>query len=164
MLDEVLEEVEQREDRASAGPRRREPSDRCSAIDSRNARHAENASVRSTRVAASRPRSGSRRSLEPRTLLALGKYGPELLSGDLRRVALEDAGMRLHDLAERPERDPVPVWKAAPLPPRTSSGAPVDVREELGDLARLADSGLADDGDELHRAVADRTVEEATEE
>ena len=44
----------------------------------------------------------------------------------LGRVLLEDAGLRLDDLAERPQRDPVAVGEAAPLAPGDELGIRVD--------------------------------------
>ena len=41
----------------------------------------------------------------------------ELLPSGFGAVALEDARLLLHDLAERPEGDAVAVWKRSSLPP-----------------------------------------------
>ena len=50
----------------------------------------------------------------------------DLLGDLLRRVLLEDAGLRLDDLAERPQRDAVAVGEAAALAPRDELGVGVD--------------------------------------
>ena len=72
-------------------------------------------------------------------------------AASLGRVGLVDSGVRLHDLSERPERDPVPVGQAAALPPGHELRQAVDVCAELGDQPTLPDARLADDRDELHR-------------
>ena len=54
---------------------------------------------------------------QPRPVVGLGQHRLQLRGRDLGRVGLEDPGVRLHDLAQRPERDPVPVGQAAALPP-----------------------------------------------
>jgi hypothetical protein len=71
----------------------------------------------------------------------------------LRRVALGDAGLGLDHLAERPERDPVAVGEAAPVPPADQLRVLLDAPEELEDEAALADPGHADDRHELRRAL-----------
>jgi hypothetical protein len=40
---------------------------------------------------------------------------PDLLDGELRRICIEDAGLRFQDLSERPVRDALPVREAAPV-------------------------------------------------
>ena len=77
----------------------------------------------------------------------------------LRRVLLEDAGLRLDDLAERPQRDPVAVGEAASLAPGDELGVGVDDALELVDEAALADSGDADEREELRRALVPRALE-----
>ena len=71
-----------------------------------------------------------------------------------RRVRLEDAGLGLDDLAERPERDPLPVRETAALSPAHEIGAPVDLLAKLPDEAALPHSRLPDDRDELCRRLA----------
>ena len=71
----------------------------------------------------------------------------------LRWVALEDAGLRLDDLGERPERNPIAVRERASLPPRDEVSGRVDSAKELEDNSALADSGHADECDELRRAL-----------
>ena len=96
---------------------------------------------RAARAGAAQPRRGPR----PRQdLLELGLDGRAV-------VGLEDAGVSLHDLAERPEGDALAVRQAAALAPGDQLGARVDVAQELGDQARLADAGLADDEGDLGR-------------
>ena len=82
------------------------------------------------------------------------------LRGDLlRRVLLEDAGLRLDDLAERPQRDPVAVGEAAALAPGDELGVGVDDALELVDEPALADPGDADEREELRRALVARPLE-----
>ena len=57
----------------------------------------------------------------------------ELRSDLLRRVLLEDARLRLDDLAERPQRDSVAVGQAAALAPGDELGVGVDEPLELVD-------------------------------
>ena len=57
--------------------------------------------------------------------------------------------MALHDLAERPERDPVAVGQAAALEPAHIRGLHLDASPELGDDPALADTRLT--GDQQHR-------------
>src|SRR5205814_1223472 len=66
----------------------------------------------------------------------------------------EDSCLSLHDLAQRPEGDPFAVWEAAPLAPVDDVGLVVEPLAELPQEARLADTGLPDQRDELHRLVA----------
>ena len=84
----------------------------------------------------------------------------ELVAGRLHVVALEDAGMGLDDLAERPEADPVAVRQAATLAPGEKRYAILGVGQELGHDAALSDAGLAHDRHELHRDRRHRLVEE----
>ena len=155
VLDEVLEEVEQREIRPvqvlddehrrnALGDRLEERApggERLGALDQRCRLEADER--QQALLAATRPSSPS------------GSTASELVPGDLGRVALEDARVRLDDLAERPERDSVAV--RAGSVPAASGRAPCDGRRRARSSAtcrRLADARLADDGDELHRAVA----------
>jgi hypothetical protein len=87
----------------------------------------------------------------------------ELRGSLLRPIVLEDAGVGLHDLAERPERDALAVRKAAPLPPVDEVGKVVDESLELPDEPALADSRLADDGDELHGCISLHPAEEISQ-
>ena len=109
------------------------------------------------------PEQGQQALPEPLALVALGEDGGELLLRDGGRVDFEDAGVRLQDLPERPEGDPLPVGETASLPPGRELGAGVDVGEELGHEAALAEARLPDHGHELDRARGDRLVEDALE-
>ena len=77
----------------------------------------------------------------------------------VRRVLLEDAGLRLDDLAERPERDPVAVREAASLAPGDELRVGLDDAVELVDEAALADARDADEREELRRALVARPLE-----
>jgi len=100
---------------------------------------------------------------EPDAVGVVGGQGALELGLDLiRRVGLEDAALRLHDLPERPEGDPLPVGKAAALPPANElPGAILDVAEELRAEPALAHPRLADDRDELAGALLRRALEGA---
>ena len=67
-------------------------------------------------------------------------------------VGLEDAGLRLDHLAERPVADAFAVGQRASLPPGRQLPAALDRLEELVDETALADSRHADERDELRRA------------
>ncbi len=77
----------------------------------------------------------------------------------LRRVLLQDARLRLDDLAERPERDPVAVGEAASLAPGDELRVGLDDAIQLVDETALADSGDADEREELRRALVPRSLE-----
>ena len=77
----------------------------------------------------------------------------------LRRVLLENARLRLDDLAERPERDPVTVGEAASLAPGDELRVGIDDALELVDEPALADSGDADQRQKLRRALVTRAFE-----
>ena len=69
------------------------------------------------------PTSGARRARsQARSGSSAGSASLELRRGLRGRVRLEDPALGLHDLAERPERDPVAVGQAAALAPATSPG------------------------------------------
>ena len=78
----------------------------------------------------------------------------ELRSGVLIAVRLEDAGLRLHHLGERPEADAFAVGQRTSLPPVRQLVAALDHLEELAEEAALADPGDADQRHELRCAVA----------
>ena len=68
-------------------------------------------------------------------------------------VSFEDPELRLHHLPERPEGDAVPVGEAAALPPGDQVRPALDQLVELEHEPALADSGYADQGDELGRPL-----------
>ena len=111
------------------------------------------------------PTSGARRALsQAKSGSAAGKRLLELRLRLLLRVGLEDPALRLDDLAERPERDPVPVGKAAPLAPAGETRSLFEVVEELGAEAALARARLADDRHQLAGALLRRPLEGADQE
>ncbi len=82
--------------------------------------------------------------LEPGPVwFALGDGLIELGQGRLGGVRLEDAALRLDDLAERPEGNPLAVGEAAALAPAHQARPLLDVREQLGAEAGLADPRLS---------------------
>ena len=87
----------------------------------------------------------------------------QLFEGFEGRVRLEDAGLGLHDLTERPERDAVAVRQAPSLAPADEIRPAVDFLAELPDESALSDAGLGDDGDELRRRLAEGTRERLAE-
>ncbi len=94
----------------------------------------------------------------------VGRHGrrdgrTELPVGVLLVVGLEDAGVRLDHLSERPEADAFAVGQRAALTPEDELRVALDRLEELVDEPALADSRLADEGDELDRARATRPLE-----
>ncbi len=141
-------------------------SGRCSASPSRKRRQAANASFRRSPPSCASLGEAEEREemrLDPRLVAGAGE---RVLDGlvDLRRdllrcVLLEDAGLRLDDLAERPQRDSVAVGEAAPLAPGDELGVGVDDALELVDEAALADPRDADEREELRRALVARPLE-----
>ena len=73
----------------------------------------------------------------------------------LRTVGLEDACLALDDLAKCPEGDALAVGEAASLPPDGRFRLLLEEGAELGEQARLADSRLARDRDQLHAGLSD---------
>ncbi len=59
----------------------------------------------------------------------------------------------------RPKRDSVAIRKAAALPPGDEIRELVDVGEQLSDQSALPETGLADNGHELRRALSNGLVE-----
>ena len=130
-LDEVVDEVEQRARRPSADPRTRGRAAARRASASRKRRQAANASPRWS--SGSSPRSRARRARAK----CRSTHPASASSGTTARTAwwsfsiawrwavrLEDAGLRLHHLAECPERHAFAVRKRAAV-------APVDERRRL---------------------------------
>ena len=79
-------------------------------------------------------------------------------------IGLEDPRLGLDDLAERPQGHALAVGEAAALAPAEEAGLRVRVGAQLGDEARLPDSGLADHRHELHRELLRRPLEDADQE
>ncbi len=76
------------------------------------------------------------------------------------RVSFEDSRLRLDDLAERPHRDPVAVRETVALSPRDELLVVLYDPAQLVDEPTLADSGDADERQELRRSVVARPVED----
>ena len=91
-----------------------------------------------------------------------GGYGLiDLRARDLGIVGLEDPGLGLDDLAQRPERHPIAIRQAATLAPGELRRPSLGMSEEFGDDPALSDPWLPDHGDELDRARSDALVKEA---
>ena len=97
--------------------------------------------------------------LQPLRVVGSGDGHAELRGGFGGRVRLEDPGVGLDDLAERPEGDAVAVREAAALAPVHELGAVVHPGPELREQARLADARLTGDRDELDLRLADHALE-----
>jgi hypothetical protein len=91
--------------------------------------------------------------------LALAAHA-QLLEGAVRRVVVRDAGARLDHRGERPVSHALAVRQR----PAGEDRRALDALDELGDEARLAEPGLAVDGDELRAPVAHRSRECVLEE
>src|SRR4029079_12480551 len=78
-------------------------------------------------------------------------------------VRLEDAGLRLHHLPERPVADSLAVRQRASLPPVRQLATALDRLEELADETALADACNADQRHELGRALLSDPRERADE-
>jgi hypothetical protein len=86
------------------------------------------------------------------------------LRGGLRLgVGLEDAGLGLDHLSERPEGDALAVRERPPLPPARQARHRIDALEQLPHEARFADSGNADERHELRLPLASRPRERVHE-
>ncbi len=145
----------------SAGPRRRAPSPAPPPTTRAQRRQAANDSS-SAAGSPPAPTSGAIRALsQAKSGSAVGQRLLELGLRLLRRAGLEDPALRLDDLAERPEGDPVPVGKAAPLAPAGETRSIFEVVEELGAEAALPYARLADDSDQLAGALLRRPLESA---
>ncbi len=83
----------------------------------------------------------------------------EFRLGDLSGVGLEDPGLRLHDLTERPVRGALSVRQRAPLAPCDELLVGVDDAAELVEKPALPHPGHADERHELRRAIASRPLE-----
>ncbi len=127
----------------------------------RNRRHAVKSSSRSAVEVASIPSSGNRRWRNQGRSAPSGSTVSSLALSGVGRVGLQDPGVGLQDLPERPERDALPVGQAPTLAPGDELGLGVDVGGELGHDAGLAEPGFPHDGDELRRRGRHRLVEDA---
>ena len=123
----------------------------CSAMCSRNRRHAVNNSSRSAVDVASIPSSGSSRCRNQGRSAPLRQHGVELGGGDVGRVGLQDPGVGFDDLTQRPECDAFAIRQTATLPPGHQLRPSVDVVEQLGDDPGLAQPRLPDHGHQLRR-------------
>ena len=135
-----------------------------SASASRNRRQAANAASSGRRLL-------PRREADERTELALEPRGlaprrdeardraRELVGRDLGVVGLEDPGLCLHDLAERPVGDTLAVGQRAAAAPDDQVGIALDHLPELLDEAALADPRHADERHELRALLAPNPVE-----
>src|SRR6266540_63161 len=88
------------------------------------------------------------------------KLFPCLLCG----VGLEDPGVALHHLDQRPEGDSLPVRERAALAPIDQLGIGVDHTAELGYEPRLPDAGNPHERDELRCALATRAGQSVSQE
>ena len=105
--------------------------------------------------------------LHPRCVRRLGKHlvdgTADLLRGLARRILLMDPRLGLDDLAECPQRHPVPIRETAALTPRDELGIVLHELAELVDKATLADAGHADERHELGRSRAAHAGERVAE-
>ena len=90
--------------------------------------------------------------------LALAR-GAQLLERLARRVVVADPGARLDHRRQRPVRDALAIGERAP-PQRCHAFEPLC---ELGDQAGLAETGLAEDRQELAASIADGAGERVLE-
>ena len=81
---------------------------------------------------------------QPLAVLTRRHDGFELGLHGLATVALQDAGVGLEDLAERPEGDVLTVGQAVALAPGDRLGPRINVGEQLLHQTTLADAGLAE--------------------
>src|SRR5206468_9118501 len=80
----------------------------------------------------------------------------ELCAYLLVAVRLEDAGLRLHHLRERPVADALAVRQRPALPPVRHHAAAFDRLEQLADEPALADPGNPDERHQPGRALLAR--------
>ena len=86
---------------------------------------------------------------QPLAVLTARDHGVELGLHDLASVALQDAGVGLDDLAERPKGDVLAVGQAVALPPRDHLWQGVHAGKELLHQTTLADARFAEKHGEL---------------
>ena len=98
----------------------------------------------------------------PFGVLSRGRLGgsTQLRLGLARRVAVQDSGLRLHDLRERPEADALAVRKRTTLPPDDQLAPLGDDLHRLEDEPRLADAGRAHEREELRRLLVQDSLDD----
>ena len=101
------------------------------------------------------PRSGLRIRFDERAI--------ELRRDGLLVVGLQDPRLGPHDLAQRPEADPVSVGKAPAFSPCDEIRQLIDAATELADQTRLAEPRFGNDRDELRCRTRARSFEELRE-
>ena len=113
-----------------------------------------------------KPDEWSQRALDPcRVLLAeIPRHLGQLARRLFGRVGLEDSGLSLDHLAERPERDALAIGKAAALAPVNELFIGLHYLEELVDEAGFPDPRDADQRDELRLALVHNSMERSREE
>ena len=116
---------------------------------SQKRRHAAKDSSSDAGSAGAPTRGASRARSQPRSGSVSGIFSASFAAASCGAVRLQDPALRLDDLAERPERDPVSVGEAATLAPAHESRPVLDLPQQLGAQPALADPGLADDRHEL---------------
>ena len=90
----------------------------------------------------------------PSSLISACDAGAQLLPGGLRRVGVADLELVVEDLGQRPVGDSGAVRRALPAPDRRRIlGSEPRVRHQLAEQPGLADSRLADHGDEVRAAL-----------
>ena len=85
----------------------------------------------------------------------------QLRLGDVCRIALEDPGLGLDHLPERPIADALAIGQRAPLPPANQLRLALDRGRELLHEAALAHPRDADDRDQLRLALSSSTRKRA---
>ena len=98
---------------------------------------------------------------QPGELLDVGQNHLQLLGCYLGRVGLIDTRVRLHDLPQRPERNPIPIGQTPPLPPADDLRMLVDISKQLSAEAALPDPRLTDQRHELRLRVTGAPLEQA---
>ena len=83
-----------------------------------------------------------------------GDHLAQLGQGRVGAVVVKDAGLCLDDLRQRPEALALAVGKGSSLTPEVELGGRVGGLEQFGDQTALADSGHADQREQLGRRLA----------
>src|SRR4051794_7531254 len=76
-------------------------------------------------------------------------------------VRLQDGGLRLDHLGERPVADALAVWQRSALAPVRQLPTAVDRLEQLPDEPALADAGDTDDRQQLRGALLANALQRA---